>query len=254
MAQFAKIWTTIFDDEWFLSLSGNQRSIFLQLIILAKRNSDTGTVRTRSVQSLSDECSVSRQTMTRMLAKMQAKWAGSVHRVDNGITVIALPNYKKYQELRTIKSNIGTNNREQSRLDKSRAEQIRKDTTVGRSADADYSKEIFKAQRAEEAPTHLVYFESFPFSKNLTERERYELIGKLIKKCLNRPRAVTQFLHRRCDSLSKIQTQEGFYKYINKPCGDAEFMGECESAAHKHDDGTQRGGVKSIKDVIERNG
>jgi hypothetical protein len=126
-----------------------------------------------------------------------------------------------------------------------------KNTTVGKSPDGDLAKDRFKTERAEEAKTHMIYFENFPFSKNLTERERYKLIGKLIKKCLNRPKVVTEFLHRRCDSLSKIKTEDGFYRYINKPCGDPEFMGECESAAHKEDDGTKRGQTRSIREVME---
>ena len=125
-----------------------------------------------------------------------------------------------------------------------------KDTTVGRSADADYSKELRKAERGEAFPTMMIYFKSFPFSKNLSEREQYKLAGKLMKKCLGRFGPAVEFLHRRSKSLSKIQTKEGFYKYINKPCGDAEFMGECESAANKYDDGTKRGETRSMKDII----
>jgi hypothetical protein len=260
MGLWVKIWTDLLHDEWFMGLRLPEKGAYFMLIVLAKEQGDTGHIYCHGWKHLSQIFGCFWKSCETYCSLFVTSGKLCYEKNHAGILHLELLNYEKWQGLnpkeQRQKSRRGSDKKlslydAPNRVEKSREEQRREDTTVGRSADADCSKELFKMQRAEEAPTHLVYFKNFPFSRNLPERDQYKLIGKLIKKCLNRPKAVTQFLHRRCDSLSKIQTQEGFYRYINKPCGDAEFMGECESAAYKQDDGTQRGGMKSIKETLE---
>ncbi|MCK5604028.1 hypothetical protein KAR91_19230, partial [Candidatus Pacearchaeota archaeon] len=41
---YPKLWYSIFQDKWFVKQSALRRGIFLQLIIWAKGNGDTGAV------------------------------------------------------------------------------------------------------------------------------------------------------------------------------------------------------------------
>jgi hypothetical protein len=135
--QFVKIYTKILNDEWYLSLSGIQRSIFLQLIIAIKARTDAGYLCTSSVQHLAVEFGVNRRTLDRFLAKMQLKWPGSVQHLGQGVVKrvvkiprgsapgancvsksiirIALPNYLLYQSVTPNQKNIRTYNRDQTR-------------------------------------------------------------------------------------------------------------------------------------------
>jgi hypothetical protein len=128
--QFVKIYTKILNDEWYLSLSGIQRSIFLQLIIAIKARTDAGYLCTPSVRHLSVEFGVNRRTLDRFLAEMQLKWPGSVQHVGQGVVKrvvkihhesaprdqcvsksiirIALPNYLLYQSVTPNQKNIRT--------------------------------------------------------------------------------------------------------------------------------------------------
>jgi hypothetical protein len=254
MGLWVKIWTDLLHDPWFMSLSLAYKGAYLMLIVMAKQQGDTGRIWVKSWVFLTTVWGANRKTVGKIVDYFTQCQKIKNGKNTQGLIWIELCNYEKWQRGRGNNGLVDPNrqggksarkNTHYSRVEK-RREEIQSKSPVG-----DCSKSISKMRREEQFPTMLVYFRNFPFSKNLPEREQYKLAGKLIKKCLNRPEVATEFLHRRHQALSDIQTQEGFYKYINKPCGDPEFMGECESAAYKQDDGSQRGGTKSIKEILE---
>ncbi len=264
---FVKLWTDALTDSWFISLSLAEKGLFTMLLLLCKNGADDGTVRGQNVAHLAALCTGNRKTVDRMLSKM-AKVEKIVWTKNPQFVQVTILNYGYWQGLkggdygksaRAKRKSCGQNNHELTNLDVDEtrrdsdndSDETRRDTTVGRSADADYSKKLRKSQREEQFPTQLIYFKSFPFSENLTERKQYELAAWLNKRCLS-PTVATELLHARNTAFLKIKTETGFRKYVNTVIKDADSMGEIESAAHKYDDHTKRGGdPKSMKDVME---
>ena len=66
---YAKIWTACYIDEWFLSLNCLERGVWLQLIITAKMQADTGQICYKNVASLSAHLGIDYRSLTKMLQK-----------------------------------------------------------------------------------------------------------------------------------------------------------------------------------------
>jgi hypothetical protein len=97
MSGYPKIWTLILDDPWFISLSGTQRGIFLQFILLARRSSKDGEFSARSVRELAARCGVDRDTMSVTLRKFRQDL--KIELVEKSATLISIKmmNYIKWQ-------------------------------------------------------------------------------------------------------------------------------------------------------------
>ena len=100
MANYAKIWTDIFDDDWFLSLNCNHRGFWLQLIILAKRMGDTGQIICKSSAFLAHICSLDVRSVVRILEKFKLDGKLIVEKSSFGSMIVKIPNYKYWQEVR----------------------------------------------------------------------------------------------------------------------------------------------------------
>ncbi len=135
MAGYAKIWTDIFNDAWFLSLSLTERGFWLQLIVYAKLVGDSGVVRGRSWAALGSVWGCDGKTCRKILGNF----------LDSGKVVRNNPdcefefeilNYKYWQGLTKIQVNpnarpIKENSKKiPSQPDQSRSEQIRSEQNI----------------------------------------------------------------------------------------------------------------------------
>ena len=100
MSSYAKIWTDIFNDEWFLSLSATQRAIWLQLIITAKMYGDTGLVSGRSGGALGSLWGCDGKTCGKILGKFLSDQKIELRKNPTGGMVIKILNYDYWQRLR----------------------------------------------------------------------------------------------------------------------------------------------------------
>ena len=139
MSSYAKIWTDIFNDEWFLSLSATQRAIWLQLIITAKMYGDTGLVSGRSGGALGSLWGCDGKTCGKILGKFLSDKKVELRKNPTGGMVIRILNYDYWQRLRKPgdkeKSFEGIpNSRENSGKIPSiiRQDKIRQDKTITR--------------------------------------------------------------------------------------------------------------------------
>jgi len=139
MSSYAKIWTDIFNDEWFLSLSATQRAIWLQLIITAKMYGDTGLVSGRSGGALGSLWGCDGKTCGKILGKFLSDQKIELRKNPTGGMVIRILNYDYWQRLRKPgdkeKSFEGIpNSRENSGKIPSiiRQDKIRQDKTITR--------------------------------------------------------------------------------------------------------------------------
>ena len=130
MAGYAKIWTDIFNDAWFLSLSLTERGVWLQLITYAKLVGDTGVVRGRSWAAMGSLWGCDGKTARKILVNFldSGKVAGKF--LDNYIE-IEIVNYKYWQGL--TKNQINPESRpikEKSKKIPSKPDQSRADQTI----------------------------------------------------------------------------------------------------------------------------
>ena len=71
MISYAKIWTTIFNDSWFLSLNCQQRGLWLQIIVYAKSQGDVSRFFYRSCTAFAQLMGMDRSVMAHSLRKYQ---------------------------------------------------------------------------------------------------------------------------------------------------------------------------------------
>jgi len=106
MASYAKIWTDIFDDDWFLSLNCNHRGFWLQLIIAAKMLGDCGKIVCKSAAFLSHICGLDYRTTVSILEKFKMQGKLIVEKSEFGSMVVTIPNYQYWQQLRNAKLSV----------------------------------------------------------------------------------------------------------------------------------------------------
>lgn len=99
MATYAKIWTDIFNDDFFSSLSLAERGMWMQLFTYAKLCGDTARINLRSFRTIGSILGCDGKTAKRILRKFSANSA--VELVENkGNITITLCNYEKHQHFR----------------------------------------------------------------------------------------------------------------------------------------------------------
>jgi hypothetical protein len=102
MSGYPKIWTTIFNDPWFVSLNLTARGVWLQMIVYAKMVGDTGRITARSWAAMGSLWGCDGETSRKILGNfdidgkinMEISPKGRSHQVD-----IEILNYHKYQQL-----------------------------------------------------------------------------------------------------------------------------------------------------------
>jgi len=98
MAGYAKIWTSIWNDKWYKSLSCLQRGLWLQLIAYAKFAGDTGAINQRNFAELSGIFGLDDSTTAKNLRKFAEVGKITLETDEYGIT-IKIANYEEYQRL-----------------------------------------------------------------------------------------------------------------------------------------------------------
>ena len=101
--EYVKIWTTFFDDEWVQSLSGCERGVFIQLVILCRKSGDFSKIYTRSYPVLAGNLGVDGKTARKILGKFHEAGKIIIKNTESGSIQIELPNYQFWQDLRPEK-------------------------------------------------------------------------------------------------------------------------------------------------------
>jgi len=137
---YAKVWTVIFNDSWFLGLSASMRGVFLQLVILCKHLGDTGDIHVAKMSHLCTTLAVDRRTLRLFIDKSVI--AGEIKLLnpgDKGVH-IRVVKYKYWQEVTAreiaeAEKQKGTHERHlchphfDTRPDQTRPDQTRPDQT-----------------------------------------------------------------------------------------------------------------------------
>lgn len=124
MPGYVKIWTTILADEKFLSLTGNQRSIYLQLLLICKDQSDDAQVRFKSYSQAAHAFGADDSTTTRALLKLHSLSLIELDKGVHNVLIITLPNYEYYQGLTVKGMHAEKNKRRKEKCQK----KLKKDT------------------------------------------------------------------------------------------------------------------------------
>ena len=99
MANYAKMWSDQWEDEWWLGLSCLERGLYAQMITWAKRSGDTGHIFFTNLQHFSCIFALDMRTSRKILAKMsdlrKVEWS-----IDNKMLRIFLCNYDKNQRVK----------------------------------------------------------------------------------------------------------------------------------------------------------
>jgi len=104
--QFVKVWTDIRNKGWWQENSGIFRGIFLQLLIIAKDNGDSGEIFHRNFSHLAQELGVDKNTAKRNLRKLH-DISQIILTEKKGFIKIEIPEYQQFQELKAHKSKKG---------------------------------------------------------------------------------------------------------------------------------------------------
>jgi hypothetical protein len=111
MAGYPKIWSTkLMCDSWFVGLSGLERGVWLQLIILAKMCGDSGEFSFRSYRHLGESMGLNHVSLHKIVSKFTSHGKISVDQLPGGSIRINLLKYRYYQELKDEKEVMQYNN------------------------------------------------------------------------------------------------------------------------------------------------
>lgn len=134
MAGYVKVWTTLLDNDKFVSLSMAQRGAYLQLLIAAKRGRDDGTVCYRNEAALGYDWGCDRKTCGKTLGILAEKSLCTYSQNGDGVILIEIPNYKQWQEIAVEevreKSRKNPGKIPSTRAEQSRADQTRPDQSI----------------------------------------------------------------------------------------------------------------------------
>lgn len=149
MANYAKMWTDQWEDEWWVSLKCIERGLYSQMITWAKKSGDTGRILFRNFQDFSNTFGIDYKTGVKIIGKFQEKSKITIERGQNFL-IIEICNYIKNQQLKKTsdKKDIG-NPLEKSTLnkDKIREEKIEAGSPVLRIQELIGMSEFNKAVR-----------------------------------------------------------------------------------------------------------
>lgn len=96
-AGYPKIWTTILSERWFVSWTCETRGAYLQLLILAKLNGDTGTFTVPNMTTLTALLGLKRRNGAGLVVKFAHESRTLVSKNEDGTVTVTIPNYLKWQ-------------------------------------------------------------------------------------------------------------------------------------------------------------
>ena len=103
MISYAKIWTSIFNDSWFLSLNCQQRGLWLQIIVMAKSQGDVGRFFNRSCTAFAQTMGGDRSVVANSLRKFQLDGRLNIVLEKGKPLEIEILNYSYWQGLKNDK-------------------------------------------------------------------------------------------------------------------------------------------------------
>jgi hypothetical protein len=109
MAGYPKIWASkLFIDSWYVTLSNNERGVWLQLILLAKMCGDSGEFSFRSYRHLAENMGLDSKTLAKILRDFRRVGKICLEEKDQNTVYINIPKYRYYQGLapKDINSNV----------------------------------------------------------------------------------------------------------------------------------------------------
>lgn len=252
MSLFAKIWTDIESDEWFLGLSCLQRGVFLQLIVLAKNRGNSGELSFRSHRAIAENLGLDRSTSVKTLRLFNDSSHISLEEMDNGIVRIIIPKYLYYQEHKKGKTKVTSDEKpsktlhpiEKSREEKSIAEQSRAENTIKEVQPPETNGTPEKIELMdgetriggeiilqEEQKTLAERIQYLPYVSD--EGTSFKLAGWLIKKCDSEVPVAIQLFHQEANYLVGLKSVNAFYATMTDSAKDPEKMGRAKSEAYK---------------------
>jgi len=98
MGGYAKFWTDMLSDQWFVKQPIIGRGIWMQLILIAKQQGDTGVVCYRSAYALGIACACDANSVRKYLRNFRDEQRIELSEEKNCLT-IKICNYHKWQEL-----------------------------------------------------------------------------------------------------------------------------------------------------------
>lgn len=113
--KYAKLWTSLLYDEWFVGLTAIERGIWLQLIIIAKQLGDNSRIFQRNFPALAATMGTDRKTLRRVAGKFHADGKINLQELENGSIDITILKYEFYQEVKNAKDNSSGEIGEKSR-------------------------------------------------------------------------------------------------------------------------------------------
>jgi len=114
MAGYVKVWVSHWTEDWFVEMTCLERGVWLQLLIIAKQDGDTGRIFLRNFPQASSKLGLDGKTLRKILGKFQNRKIIELEIRDTGLIHIYIPKYIEYQELNNPKTIVGKN-REKSR-------------------------------------------------------------------------------------------------------------------------------------------
>lgn len=135
---FVKVWVSMLDDDWFISLNCTERGLWCQLLIYAKRMGDSGMMSWRSWGHLSHNLGLTSSKTSRFckgFAKDGKLKIKQNNKQKGYVIEIIIPNYQHYQQLKggqnLVKNDIKIERlgskpdpQDKNRIDKNRIDNI----------------------------------------------------------------------------------------------------------------------------------
>ena len=103
MIAYVKLWTTIYNDTWYLSMNSAGRGIWLGLIVWAKLVGDTGIVTYPSWVAVGSALGCDGKTARKFLGKFHEN-GKVILKTENSAIIIEIVNYQSYQALKDDKA------------------------------------------------------------------------------------------------------------------------------------------------------
>ena len=100
MAGYPKIWTTIKKEPWFIEMNASWRGIFLQMIIDAKAQGDTGEISYRGWADFGSQMGADPRTVRACLEHCQSMGRAKILQNCSKIVRIMLTKYSKHQQVK----------------------------------------------------------------------------------------------------------------------------------------------------------
>lgn len=114
---YAKFYTSMLNDEWFVSLSCNARGLWMQLILIAKQVGDTGVVSMRSYSAMAAMCGCDDSSVAKYLRNFAEAQKITILSTGEKSLTIEIVNYTYYQRGDILND---SKNGEKSRVSKSK--------------------------------------------------------------------------------------------------------------------------------------